>query len=187
MSSQYRELPPNSSWDLLASLGHPSKFQRVSRLGFITAATSLTGGQPNFARCMAVSWPGTLYIHFRDILPPDGILPRVKFTFCPSTHHRTSFSGYIFATKACVDNRKKLTKQQCVLQMSPQYGELRPTSGWDRSGILGHPCKFQLVSHLGSVTARHVVVGVSETLRRWTEGATYIRQGGHHVGHRPTF
>ena len=32
-----------------------------------------------------------------------------------------------------------------------------------------------------------VVVGVSQTLRRWTEGATYIRQGGHHVGHWPTF
>jgi len=46
-------------------------------------------------RPMAVSWPGTLFIHFRDIWPPDGILPRAKFTFCPSTHHRTSFSGYI--------------------------------------------------------------------------------------------
>ena len=31
------------------------------------------------------------------------------------------------------------------------------------------------------------VVGVSQTLRRWTEGATYIRQGSHHVGHWPTF
>jgi len=30
-------------------------------------------------------------------------------------------------------------------------------------------------------------VCVSQTLRRWTEGATYIRQGGHHVGHWPTF
>ena len=27
----------------------------------------------------------------------------------------------------------------------------------------------------------------SQTLWRWTEGATYIRQGGHHVGHWPTF
>jgi len=42
---------------------HPSKFQRVSRLGFVTAATSLNG-QVNFARCLAVSWTGTLYIHF---------------------------------------------------------------------------------------------------------------------------
>jgi len=52
---------------------------------------------------------------------------------------------------------------------------------------LSHPCKFQQVSRLGSVTARHLVVGVSQTLRRWTEGATYIRQGDHHVGHWPTF
>jgi len=40
--------------------------------------------------------------------------------------------------------------------MSPQCGELRPTGGWDRSGSLGHPCKFQRVSRLGSVTARHL-------------------------------
>jgi len=82
---------------------------------------------------------------------------------------------------------KKLVKQQYVLHMSPQYGELRPTSGWDRSGSLRHLCKFQLVSCLGSVTARHLVVVVSQTLCRWTEGATCVRQGDHHVGHWPTF
>ena len=71
--------------------------------------------------------------------------------------------------------------------MSSQYGELRPTSGWDRLTSLGYPCKFQLVSRLGSVTVWHLVVGVSQTLRRWTEGATYIRQGDHQVGHWPTF
>jgi len=43
--------------------------------------------------------------------------------------HRTTFSGYIFATKARIDNRKKLVKQQYLLHMFPQYGELRPTSG----------------------------------------------------------
>jgi len=32
-----------------------------------------------------------------------------------------------------------------------------------------------------------LVVGVSQTFWRWTEGVTYIRQGGHHVGHWPTF
>jgi len=30
-------------------------------------------------------------------------------------------------------------------------------------------------------------VGVSQTLRRCTEGATYIQQGYYHVGHWPTF
>ena len=47
MSLQYGELRPTNGWDLLASLGHPSKFQRVSRLGFVTAPTSLNVGQPN--------------------------------------------------------------------------------------------------------------------------------------------
>jgi len=32
-------------------------------------------------------------------------------------HHRTTLSGYIFATKAHIDNRKKLVKQQYLLQM----------------------------------------------------------------------
>jgi len=58
---------------------------------------------------------------------------------------------------------KKLVKQWHVLHTSPQYGELRPTNGWDPSGSLRHPYKFQRVSRLGSITARHLVVGVSQT------------------------
>jgi len=65
MFSQYGELRPTNGWDRFWSFEHPIKFQQVSRLAFVTAATSLTGGQPNFARCLAVSWTGTLYIHFR--------------------------------------------------------------------------------------------------------------------------
>jgi len=42
--------------------------------------------------------------------------------------------------------------------LNKQYGELRPTSGWERSGSLRHPCKFQQISCLGSVAARHPVV-----------------------------
>jgi len=73
---------------------------------------------------------------------------------------------------------KKLLKQQCLPHISSQYGELRPTSGWDLLASLRHPCKFQRVSRLGSVTARYtLVVGVSQTLRSWTEGATYIIYG----------
>jgi len=49
MSAQYDELRPTSSWDLLASLGHPSKFQRVLHLGSVTARHSSSGRQPNFA------------------------------------------------------------------------------------------------------------------------------------------
>jgi len=80
MSSQYSELWPINGWNLLASLGHLSKFQWVSRFGFITAATSLSGSYPNFALCPAISWHGIVYIHFQQLLPPDGILPRAQFT-----------------------------------------------------------------------------------------------------------
>ena len=52
-------------------------------------------------------------------------------------------------------SEKKLVKQQYLPYMSPQNGELRPSSGYDRFVSLRHPCKFQRVSRLGSVTARH--------------------------------
>jgi len=84
MSSQYTELRPINGWDLMASLGHSSNCQRVSRLGFVTAPTSLNGRQPNFARRSAVSCAGTLYIHFRGLVPPTGILPAAKFTLRPN-------------------------------------------------------------------------------------------------------
>jgi len=158
----------------------------------------------------------------------------------PSGDHRTTLSGHIFASDACIDNRKKILNSNVFFTCFPT---LRPTSGWDRFVILGHPSKFQRVSHFGFVLQRrrwkeanqtlrdvwpspglvhyiytfggscpvtefcHVqhslcvqvlrslaallhgtlVVCVSQTLRRWTEGAIYIRQGGHHVGHWPTF
>ena len=54
---------------------------------------------------------------------------------------------------------KELVKQQYLLHMFPQYGELRPTSGCDRSGSLRHPCKFQRALRLGSVTAWHNSIG----------------------------
>jgi len=47
----------------------------------------------------------------------------------PSAHHQTTLSGYIFATKAHIDNWKKLVEQQYLPHMPLQYGELRPTNG----------------------------------------------------------
>jgi len=71
----------------------------------------------------------------------------------PSAHHRTTLLGYIFATKIYIDSQKKSFKQQYLLHMLLQYGELRPTNGWDLLASLGHPSKFQLLSRLGFVTA----------------------------------
>jgi len=43
---------------------------------------------------------------------------RKKCQKSSSAHHRTTLSGYIFATKALIDNRKKFIKQQYLLHMS---------------------------------------------------------------------
>jgi len=140
--SQYGELRPIKGWDRLASLGHTSKFQRVSRLGFVTAPTLLNEGQPNFARCWAISWAATLYI-------------------------------YIFLGSSCP------LKEFCQVHRSHFVEVLR-------SAILA-----KLLHN-----TRAVCVCVRQTLRRATRKgirllsllvcATYIPQGGHHVGHRPT-
>ena len=41
-------------------------------------------------------------------------------------NHRTTLSGYIFATKACIDNRKKLVKQQYLFHCSHNMLNFRP-------------------------------------------------------------
>ena len=45
---------PIGSCDRFGILGQPIEFQQVSHLGFITAATSLKGKQPNFAGCLPI-------------------------------------------------------------------------------------------------------------------------------------
>jgi len=49
------------------------------------------------------------------------------------------------------------------------------------------PANFNGFRVLAALLHGTLVVGVSQTLWRLTEGATYVRQGGHHVGHWPTF
>jgi len=88
----------------------------------------------------------------------------------PSGHHHTTLSGYIFATKACIDNRKKLLNSNISPQMSSQYSELRPTNGWDQLPSLGHACKFQPVSPLGSDTARHSSSGRQPNFAAFNKG-----------------
>jgi len=53
--------------------------------------------------------------------------------------------------------------------------------------VWGTPANFNGFRVLAALLHSSKVVSVSQTLRRWTEGAAYVRQGDHHVGHWPTF
>ena len=64
------------------------------------------------------------------------------------------------------------------------FGPLAAEICWRVWGI---PANFNGFHVLAALLCGIIIVGVSQTLRRWTESATYIQQGGHHVGHWPTF
>jgi len=82
---------------------------------------------------------------------------------------------------------KKLVKQQYLHHMSPQHRELGLLASEIVSFLWGTPADFNGFRVLAALLHNTLVVGVSQTLQHWTEGATYIRQGGHHVEHWPTF
>jgi len=63
------------------------------------------------------------------------------------------------------------------------FGLLTADTCWR---VLGTPANFNGFRVLIALLHGTLVVSVSQTLRPWRQGATYIRQGGHHVGHWPT-
>jgi len=111
---------------------------------------------------------------------------REKFAVWAPSHN---FVGIYVRNKGTYwQSEKKLVKQQYLTHMFLQYGELRSTSGEIVSLVWGTPANFNgfrvLAALLHTCT---LVMGVSETLRRWAEGATYIRKDLHYVGHWPRF
>ena len=60
--------------------GTPANFNGFRVLASLLQRRRSTEANQNFAQCLAVSWAGTLYIHFRALLPQKGILPGAKFT-----------------------------------------------------------------------------------------------------------
>jgi len=140
MLSQYGELRPTNGQDRLAGLGHPSKFQWGSRLGFVTAATSLNGSQPNFAQCLTICQTGILYLHFRGLLP------------------LTEFFQVLYVQ---------------VLRSPVLAALLHATEAVGISQTLRHGIRNGIMELL--------------LLIIFNRGRHLYSEGGHHVGHRPTF
>jgi len=105
----------------------------------------------------------------------------------PSGHHPTTMSGYIFPTKAFIDNRKNLLSSNISSTCPHNMANFGPLAAEIVSLVWGTPANFNGFRVLAALLHGSLVVGVSQTLRRWTDGATYLRQGGHHVEHWPTF
>ena len=83
----------------------------------------------------------------------------------PSAHYRTTLSGYIFATKARIDNRKKLVKQQYLLHMPYNMVNFSPLAAEIVSLVWGTPGNFNGFRVLAALLHGTPAVGVSQTLR----------------------
>jgi len=104
-----------------------------------------------------------------------------------SGHRRTTLLGYIFATKEHIDNRKNLLNTNISPTCPYNMMNFGPLVAEIVSLVWGTPANFNGFRLLAALLHCTLVVGVSQTLRRCTAGATYIQQGSHHVGHWPTF
>jgi len=92
MPTQYGKLRSTSGWGLLASLGHPCKFQRVARLGSVTARQSSSGRQPNFA---ALNRGCHLYSAGR---PSRWVLAHISSYGRPAQQMRTLYFGFYLSS-----------------------------------------------------------------------------------------
>ena len=83
----------------------------------------------------------------------------------PSGHHRTTLSGCIFATKAYIDSRKKLVKQQYICPTCPHntvnFGPLVDKFCWQ---VWGTRANFNGFRVLASLPQRRRSTEVNQTL-----------------------
>jgi len=111
--------------------GTTANFNGFCLLGFITAWMLLSGGQPNFAQCLAVSWTGTLCIHFWGLLHLTEFC-QVQSSPCIQVLHSAILAALLQGTRA-VDVSQTL---QCgtrngiteLLQRAPPIFRWRPRS-----------------------------------------------------------
>jgi len=82
----------------------------------------------------------------------------------PSGHHPTTLSGYIFATKACIDNRKKNLLSSNISSTCPHnMVKFGPLAAEIVSLVSGNPGYFNGFRVLAALLHGTLVVGVSQT------------------------
>ena len=83
----------------------------------------------------------------------------------PSGHHPTTLSGYIFATKAYIDNRKKLLSSNISPTCPYNMVNFGPLAAEIVSLLWGTPCNFNGFRVLAALLHGTLVVDVSQTLQ----------------------
>jgi len=79
-------------------------------------------------------------------------------------HHRTILSGYVFATKAYIDNRKKLLNSNISSICPRNIVNFRPLTAVIGSAVWDTPENFNGFRLLASLLHRHLSTEVNQTL-----------------------
>jgi len=82
----------------------------------------------------------------------------------PSGHHRTTLSGYIFATKARIDNREKIIKQQYLIYCPHNMVNFSLLAAEIVSLVWGTPANFNGFRVLASLLQRRRSTEANQTL-----------------------
>jgi len=89
---------------------------------------------------------------------------RQKFVL--SAHHRTTLSGYIFATKAYIDNQKKMLSSNISPTCPHNMVKFSPLAVEIGLVVWSTPSNFNWFRVLAALLHGSRVVSVSQTLRR---------------------
>ena len=103
-----------------------------------------------------------------------GTIPQLRRAISSQLRHISTIGKNLLSSNSCS------TCPYNKVNFSPLAAEIL-------SLVWGTLSNFNGFRVLAALLHGILVVGVSQSLRRWTEGATYVRQGDHHVGHWPTF
>ena len=82
----------------------------------------------------------------------------------PSAHHRTNLLRHIFATKACIDNRKKALNVNISSTCPHNMVNVGPITAEIGSGVWGTPANFNGFRVLASLLHRRRSMEVNQTL-----------------------
>ena len=81
----------------------------------------------------------------------------------PSGRHRTTLLCCIFASKACIDNQKKMLNSNTSSTCSHNMANFRPLTAEIESGVWGIPANVNGFRVLAALLHGSLVVGVSQT------------------------
>jgi len=132
---------------------------------------------------MSLQYNTFIYSHYKNLHYTRSKIVKNS----PSAHHRTFLSGSVFATKDVSTIGKNFLNSSISSTCPYNMVNLGPLAAEIGSLVWGTSANFSGFRIFAALLHSTLVLGVSQTLRRWTGGATYIRQVGHHVGHWPTF